>query len=307
MSLYTIPSAFDIDGDSADDKSTQAQEWITFGMRLGVSSALHPFEYAKVLIQLGHEPVSPQPGRTLFGRPVMVLPNIFKYVGHIRQADGLSGCFVGLVPKLMGTVVAGFGSERIAKRLGYGEVHSEGRSEDLSDNEFYYTFRRQLSRDIVLHVTALALSQPFHVISVRMMAQYIGKETIYQSVWQSACEIVREEGVFGLFSGLPAKVVGDISCLVLASSSVYVLQKYMLEKRTSPQMSALVNFAWSSIMYPMQVVATCMTVTGSSLAAGKPVYSTWVECYSDLTVLGESKRGSSLFFRYQRPNYRAIR
>lgn len=27
-------------------------EWATFGFRLGVSAALHPFEYAKVLIQV---------------------------------------------------------------------------------------------------------------------------------------------------------------------------------------------------------------------------------------------------------------
>lgn len=27
--------------------------WMDFGMRLGISSALHPFEYAKVLIQVG--------------------------------------------------------------------------------------------------------------------------------------------------------------------------------------------------------------------------------------------------------------
>lgn len=28
------------------------REWLQFGLRLGVSSALHPFEYAKVLIQV---------------------------------------------------------------------------------------------------------------------------------------------------------------------------------------------------------------------------------------------------------------
>lgn len=61
------------------EKESQTQQWINFGMRLGVSSALHPFEYAKVLIQLGHEPLAPHPGRTFFGRNVLVLPNIFKY------------------------------------------------------------------------------------------------------------------------------------------------------------------------------------------------------------------------------------
>lgn len=34
------------------EENTQANEWIRFGLKLGVSSALHPFEYAKVLIQV---------------------------------------------------------------------------------------------------------------------------------------------------------------------------------------------------------------------------------------------------------------
>lgn len=34
------------------EENTQVNEWIRFGLKLGVSSALHPFEYAKVLIQV---------------------------------------------------------------------------------------------------------------------------------------------------------------------------------------------------------------------------------------------------------------
>lgn len=56
-------------------------------------------------------------------------------VGYIRRTDGLSGCFVGLAPKLAGTVLAVFGSESIAKRLGYGEIADERKSETLSDRE----------------------------------------------------------------------------------------------------------------------------------------------------------------------------
>lgn len=37
--------------DRNSDKDN-ANEWIRFGMRLGVQSILHPFEYSKVLIQV---------------------------------------------------------------------------------------------------------------------------------------------------------------------------------------------------------------------------------------------------------------
>lgn len=123
-----------------------------------------------------------------------------------------------------------------------------------------------------------------------------------RSIWQSVAEIWTNEGVFGLFAGLPARIVGEVSCLVLASSSVYLIQKYMLQKRTNGQLTALVNFVWSSLLYPMQVVATCMVVTGSRLAIGQaphmPVYRNWMHCYKSLSLSGDSKRGSSLFFRW---------
>jgi mitochondrial carrier len=35
-----------------NDDRDNANEWIRFGMKLGVQSLLHPFEYSKVLIQV---------------------------------------------------------------------------------------------------------------------------------------------------------------------------------------------------------------------------------------------------------------
>lgn len=40
---------------SQHNEDTQANRLIKLGMRLGVSAALHPFEYAKVLIQVNME------------------------------------------------------------------------------------------------------------------------------------------------------------------------------------------------------------------------------------------------------------
>lgn len=60
-------------------QNKEVAEWIRFGMRLGVSAALHPLDYSKVLIQLGYEPIAPVPGRSILGKSIMVLPNIFQY------------------------------------------------------------------------------------------------------------------------------------------------------------------------------------------------------------------------------------
>jgi len=33
-------------------------------------------------IQLGYEPIAPMPGKSLLGKPIMKLPNIFQYGGY---------------------------------------------------------------------------------------------------------------------------------------------------------------------------------------------------------------------------------
>jgi mitochondrial carrier len=37
------------------DEKENVNDWIRFGMKLAVQSALHPFEYSKVLIQVKFE------------------------------------------------------------------------------------------------------------------------------------------------------------------------------------------------------------------------------------------------------------
>lgn len=53
--------------------------WSNIAIRMLVNTISHPLEYAKVLIQIGYEPISPKNTRTLFGKPALALPNIFQY------------------------------------------------------------------------------------------------------------------------------------------------------------------------------------------------------------------------------------
>lgn len=76
--------------------------------------------------QIGHEPVAPSPGTSIFGRKVLCYPNLFKYrehsacmqlkslvfnafyfplVGHIRKQDGFFGMYRGLMPRLAGGLI----------------------------------------------------------------------------------------------------------------------------------------------------------------------------------------------------------
>ncbi|CAD7081906.1 unnamed protein product [Hermetia illucens] len=297
--------------DPALERDNQAvvNEWIRFGLRLGVSAALHPFEYSKVLIQLGYEPIPPRPGKTLFGSPTLILPNIFQYAGHIKKMDGFIGCYRGLAPKLVGSIVGSICSERIADKLGLAVVIDEDTKDDadLSDFERFSKFQLELKRDIIIHVSGIVITHPFHVISIRMMAQFIGRETSYSSILGSIGEIWRNDGILGFFAGVMPKIFCDIACLTLTSSTVYMANKYLIRDKESRQyFASFTQFLFSCILYPLQVVSTCMTVSGSNLSAGKPpfmpVYEGWVDCWNDLQARGELKRGSSLFWRSIRPN-----
>nr|XP_016934288.1 mitochondrial carrier homolog 2 [Drosophila suzukii]XP_016934289.1 mitochondrial carrier homolog 2 [Drosophila suzukii] len=288
----------------AHGEETEVNGWIRFGLRLGVSAALHPFEYSKTLIQLGYEPIAAMPGKSLLGKPIMKLPNIFQYAGHIRRVDGLYGCYRGLAPKLVGSLVAMVVSERVVDKLGLEQPEEIKDDSQLSEEEMYVQFKSSLKRDIVLTVSGIVASHPFHVISLRMMAQFVGRETLYTSIVGSVAEIWKTEGIAGFFAGLVPKLLCDVACLVLSSSTIYILNKYVIKDKLGRQYNAgFTQFAVSSLLYPLQVVSTCSAVSGSRLMAGQPpimpAYKNWVDCWNDLQVRGELKRGSSLFWRSQ--------
>lgn len=71
-----------------------------------------------------------------------------------------------------------------------------------------------------------------------MMAQFIGRETLYQSIFGSIKEIYKTEGVLGFFSGLVPKLLCDVVCLVLTSTTVFVLNKYLIKDKIGRQYNA---------------------------------------------------------------------
>ncbi|XP_055607143.1 mitochondrial carrier homolog 2-like [Uranotaenia lowii] len=287
----------------------QDNEWIRFGLRLGVTTALHPFEYAKVLMQIGFEPIAPVPGRTLFGRPTMILPNVFKYAQFIKDVDGFSGCFRGLSAKIVGNMLSAYYSEKVADEMGLEAAPTDKCSDSAAptpeedSEQLDKQFRKQLKRNVVVHTAGVVISHPFHVISIRMMAQFVGREKIYTGLWQSIREIWSQEGIAGFFAGFMPRLICDLGCLVISSSATYLVSKYLVREREGRvYVSSISQFVVSSMFYPYHVVSTSMIVNGSRLKAGSmpfmEQYSDWRDCFSKLKAAGQHKRGNSLFFRY---------
>lgn len=225
-------------------------------------------------------------------------------MGHIRSIDGAIGCYRGLAPKLLGNVLASHFSEKIADYVGCEKIEESEKEyvdeeEELKDYD--KRFETKLKRDIVTHTAGAIISSPFHVISIRMMAQFVGRETKYSTVIGSIIQIYKDEGIFGFFSGLIPRLIFDLSCVVVASTATYIVGRHLIkEKEARVYFGSLSSFVCSSMFYPMNVVSTCMIVNGSGLRAGGSMYyDSWQHCYRSLKLSGDHKRGSSLFFRYK--------
>ncbi|XP_052872773.1 mitochondrial carrier homolog 2 [Anopheles cruzii] len=292
---------------------------VQFMLRTACTTALYPLEYAKTLIQIGYEPIAPRPGYTLFGQKRLMLPNIFQYACHIKSVDGFVGCFRGLSSRLVGNVLSAYYGELLADRLGFYDVPKrpqksppayfdrtyEDWTNDVVDNDDEHLdadFVVKLKRNVVVHFAGVVISHPFHVISVRMMAQFVGKERYYNGLFASIKEIWNTEGFSGFFSGIIPRLVCDIGCLVISSTITYLASKAIVKGEAGRGfLSAIASFTVSSKLYPYHVVSTCMIVNGSRLKAGNlPLmdnYVDWRDCYGKLRASQEHKRGSSLFFR----------
>jgi carrier protein len=163
----------------------------------------------------------------------------------------------------LGSIVASHFSDKIADKLNVERVEDEEK-EDITDSEFYERFQKKLKRDIVVHTAGAIISSPFHVISVRMIAQFIGRETKYSTICGSIIQIYKDEGIWGFFSGLIPRLIFDLSCVVVAGTATYLVGKHLIrEKESRMYVGSFSSFVCSSMFYPMNVVSTCMIVNGT--------------------------------------------
>lgn len=286
--------------------------------RVVIALAAHPFDLAKILIQLGYEPLPPYPTKTLFGRHRLALPGVFSYLGHIRRTDGYFGLYRGISYKLSTTLINGFVYVNVNEYLKqvYPDVTPTTTSPATEltdkqnmfgiDEQKYKKLLKYLGRETVSRLAALVVSYPFHVMTVRVCAQFVGRETQYDSLFGAVVDIYRTGGIFAFFSGFVPRLSHEILALWISSNVIFVLNSWV--DGASPlksYVSASVNFIVSSLLYPFQLVSTVMCCNGynaRSLAASAytgPEYSNWIDCWAQLSRLGELKRGSSLLWRYQ--------
>lgn len=276
--------------------------WSDIAGRILINAITYPIEYAKVLIQIGYEPIPPKPTVTFFGKPALKLPNAFTYVKYIKSVDGFTGCYRGLVPKVCAYTVGTIACDKTLEYLTNPEEQNENedeRDESVKRKRVINT----IIKGVISRTVAIIVSHPLEVISLRMMAQFVGGETKYSSLLGSFLEIYRENGILGYYAGLIPRIIGSAAVIVLSGISTYAINNYVIpEPAMKPYTGSTMKFVATTVMYPFLVVSHCMAVNDCGLVAGlpphMPVYKNWHHCWSHLSTHNQLKRGSSLLWRY---------
>ncbi|KAM9318329.1 mitochondrial carrier homolog 2 [Pholidichthys leucotaenia] len=273
----------------------------------GLTVLSHPLMYIKVLIQVGHEPLPPTLGRNLFRRQVKQLPGLFAYAKHIIKIDGRIGLFNGLGPRLcagaIGTVVH---SKVVQKCQEKGIPQVLGGQQNAAEGSLEHVVN-QTTKEMIARSCATIVTYPFHVITLRCMVQFIGRETKYSGVFDSVMTVYREEGILGFFAGLIPRLLGDVLALWICNLLAHLINTYAIDDSMSHTgeikncSQAVTGFFGSMLTYPFVLVSNLMAVNNCGLAGGLPpyasVYPTWMACWRHLSREGNMSRGNSLFFR----------
>ncbi|XP_036844024.1 mitochondrial carrier homolog 1 isoform X3 [Oncorhynchus mykiss] len=183
--------------------------------------------------------------------------------------------------------------------------------ENVSDRDDLNTSLRKVvketSHEMVIQCLSRIATHPFHVISVRCMAQFVGREIKYRGLFSCIANIFKEEGVGGFFAGVVPHVLGEVIFLWCCNLLAHFINTYAVDNNFSqaPAVRSYTKFvmgiAVSVLTYPFMLVADLMAVNNCGLVAGvppnSPIFKSWVCCWAHLSHEGHLFRGSSFFFR----------
>lgn len=273
----------------------------------GLTVLSHPLMYIKVLVQVGHEPLPPTLGRNMFGRQVYQLPGLFAYAKHIVKIDGKAGLFNGLAPRLCAGTIGTLVHSRVLQKCQDSKYEIIGSSNLKEEEGSLQHVVNETTREMIARSCATIVTHPFHVITLRCMVQFIGREAKYSSVFDSVTTIYKEEGILGFFAGLIPRLLGDVLSLWICNMLAHLINTYAIDDSMSHTgeikncSQAVTGFFASMLTYPFVLVSNLMAVNNCGLAGGLPpyaaVYPTWVDCWRHLSLEGNMSRGNSLFFR----------
>lgn len=303
----------------------------SFTSRVGqavILTSLYPVRFVHVLIQLGHEPVPPERQYSvIFRRYMYYWPGIIGYARAIVRKDGWRELYRGVTGNLTVDLVNIAASsllspliKKMVAKIPLTIYPNDGDTPDNEDN--IQTTRAILIRGLrlfcnilVLKSTVTVIVQPFYVVSVRMIAQHVGKETLYDTLLGSLQEIYRRDGVAGFYKGVIPALLGGLLSTVMHVTIWVGLE--LVAKMVAQEMGKsvirgilrpfLVSYIPRSYSYPFELMRAVMAANDSGLLLGQephtPRFSNWYDAYWHLKASHAMYRGSVFYLsRYAYTN-----
>uniref|UniRef100_G1MUL6 Mitochondrial carrier 1 n=1 Tax=Meleagris gallopavo TaxID=9103 RepID=G1MUL6_MELGA len=277
------------------------------------------------VLQVGHEPLPPTVGRNVLGRKVLYLPGFFTYARHIVKVDGKRGLFRGLTPRLISSTLSTITRGSVKKAFPLEDMEHVSNKDDVKTS--LRKVVKETSHEMMMQCVSRVVSHPLHVISMRCMVQFVGREVKYSGVFRAIGRIFKEEGILGFFVGLVPHILGDVIFLWCCNLLAHFINTYAVDDNVSgtaqqrvwesvPSTSSckfsqasvirsytkfVMGIAMSMLTYPFLLVGDLMAVNNCGLRAGLPPYApaftSWIHCWRYLSSQGQLFRGSSLLFR----------
>ncbi|XP_075766046.1 mitochondrial carrier homolog 1 isoform X3 [Pelodiscus sinensis] len=193
----------------------------------GLTALSHPLLYAKLLVQVGHEPLPPTIGRNVLGRKVLYLPGFFTYAKHIVAVDGKTGLFRGLAPRILSSTLSTVTRGTVKKVFPVEDMEHVSNKDDVKTS--LRKVMKETSHEMLTQCMSRVISHPLHVISVRCMVQFVGREVKYSGVLSSIGRIFKEEGILGFFVGLVPHILGDVVFLWCCNILAHFINTYAVD------------------------------------------------------------------------------
>ncbi|XP_058711707.1 mitochondrial carrier homolog 1 isoform X2 [Poecile atricapillus] len=184
-------------GGAEDAAGPEGTEGLFVLLGAGLAAASHPLLYVKLLVQVGHEPLPPTIGRNVLGRKVLYLPGFFTYARHIVEVDGKRGLFRGLTPRLISSTLSTITRGSVKKAFPLEDMEHVSNKDDMKTS--LRKVVRETSHEMMMQCVSRVVSHPLHVISMRCMVQFVGREVKYSGVFSAIGRIFKEEGILGFF------------------------------------------------------------------------------------------------------------
>uniref|UniRef100_A0A803T8S3 Mitochondrial carrier 1 n=1 Tax=Anolis carolinensis TaxID=28377 RepID=A0A803T8S3_ANOCA len=224
---------------------------------------------------------------------------------HIVEVDGKKGLFRGLSPRILSSTLSTISRGRVKKAFPLEDMEHVSNRDDMKTS--LRKVAKETSHEMMMQCVSRVISHPLHVISMRCMVQFVGREVKYRGVFSSIGTIWKEEGLWGFFAGLVPHILGDVIFLWCCNLLAHLINTYAVDDNFS-QASVIRSYtkfvmgiAVSVLTYPFLLVGDIMAVNNCGLLAGlppyAPVFPSWIHCWKHLSAQGQLFRGSSLLFR----------